>query len=156
MNCPYPFGVGRSGYGVGSEMFLSALVWGFLVQLMLTQWRVPCVWLEPRRQKQTVACHLDEGQQGCREPFVPFCLHFRDGTSRVRGASLINRLEKALGSILTMPLPLWWALPQVPGFVEKTLPREELPFSFSPLLPWGLVGSLAKSFSLWLQSLWDS
>lgn len=40
----------------------------------------------------------------------------------MRGGSLTNRPEKA------MPLPLWWALPQVPGFVEKTLPREEHPF----------------------------
>lgn len=77
------------------RMFLSAIVWGFLVQLMLTQWRVPCVWLGPRKQKQTVDCHLDEGQQGCREPFVPFCLHFRDRTSQVREA-VLQRAWKGL------------------------------------------------------------
>lgn len=126
------------------RMFLSAIVWGFLVQLMLTQRRVPCVWLGPRRQKQTVACHLDEGQQGCREPFVPFCLHFRDRTSQVKGGSLTKSLERALGSILIMPLPLWWALPQVPGIDKKTLQREEHPLLSLSLPSFPGVGSLSS------------
>lgn len=51
-----------------------------------------------------------------------------------------------------------FVVPSLRALLRKHFPGTNSPWflSFSVLLPWGLAVSLAKSFLLWLESLWDS